>query len=93
MRDHDRVDARIIPRLEYLPDTRPRGPQSDSALVQFVGGPRDGERELLGDTPAVIHTERGTYRRSVRCADDGALRYVFDDDSIRIAHERWIRPC
>ncbi len=93
MRDHDRVDARITPRLEYAPDARPREAQVDSALVEFVGGPPDGERELLSDAPAVIHAERGTYRRSVRCADDGALRYVFDKDPIQIAHERWLRPC
>jgi hypothetical protein len=87
------MDANIIQRLEYLPDARPREPQIGSALVEFVGGPRSGERELLSDTPTVIQAEGGMYRRSVRCADDGALRYVFDEDPLQIAHERWLRPC
>ena len=87
------MDANIIQRLEYLPDARPWEPQIDSALVEFVGGPRSGERELLSDTPTVIEAGGGAYRRSVRCADDGALRYVFDEDPVQIAHERWLRPC
>ena len=87
------MDAKITQRLEYLPDARPHEPQLGSALVVFVGGPRNGDRELLSDTPTVIQAEGGTYRRSVRCADDGAVRYVFDEVPLQIAHERWLRPC
>ena len=86
------MDANIIQRLENLPDARPQEPRLGSALVEFVG-PRNGDRELLSDTPTVIQAEGGTYRRSVRCADDGALRYVFDKDPIRLALERWLWRC
>jgi len=47
------------------------------ASVVFVGGPADGDRREVSNPPAVIPAEGGTYRRSVRCADDGALRFVF----------------
>jgi hypothetical protein len=63
--------------IEYLPGSAPN--VSDlTAEVEFVGGPRGGEREegqLL--PPVVTEAEGGEYRRSVRCADDGALRYVW----------------
>ena len=48
------------------------------ASVVFVGGPADGERREVSDAPAAIQAGGGTYRRSVRCADDGALRFVFE---------------
>ena len=48
------------------------------ASVVFVGGPADGDRREVSNPPAVIPAEGGTYRRSVRCADDGALRFVFE---------------
>ena len=91
--DDDRVKPNTKQRLEYLPDAGPQEPQIDSAQVEFVGGPRDGERELLSETPTVIEAVDGTYRRSVRCADDGDLRYVFEEDPIQVAHERLLRPC
>lgn len=65
---------------------------TSASVVQFVGGPRDGEREQRRVAPALINSERGWYRRSVRCADDGALRYVFEEDPVEIAHRTWIRP-
>lgn len=87
------MNAKRFPGIDYAPNAHRALGHRDSALVEFVGGPRDGKRERLGDTPALINADRGTYRRSVRCADDGALRYVYDEDPIQIAHERWIRPC
>jgi hypothetical protein len=48
------------------------------ALNEFVGGPRHGERERPTETPETIEAASGTYRRSVQCADDGVLRYVFE---------------
>jgi len=48
------------------------------ASVVFVGGPADGERREVSDAPAAIQAGGGTYRRSVRCADDGALRFIFE---------------
>ena len=61
--------------IKYLPDSQPEPDASGD--VEFVGGPRGGERELLGVRPATIPTEGGIYQRSVSCADDGALRYVW----------------
>jgi hypothetical protein len=87
------MSARNIPTIDHAPDASRATRRSDSALVEFVGGPRDGEHQRLGDTPALIEAKWRTYRRSVRCADDGALRYVFDEDPLMIAHQRWIRPC
>lgn len=87
------MSARRFPTIAYAPNARQAVRRSEPALVEFVGGPRDRKREWLGDTPALINAERGTYRRSVRCADDGALPYVFDEDPLEIAHQRWIRPC
>jgi hypothetical protein len=52
-------------------------PQPDSPLVEYVGGPRAGERDELPKRPAVIPMAAGEYRRSMQCADDGALRYVW----------------
>ena len=62
-------------------------------MIEFVGGPRNGERQRLTDSPDVIVGIGGSYRRSVRCADDGALRYVFEEDPAEVVHERLIRPC
>ena len=52
------------------------------ASVAYVGGPYDGLRREQPDLPDSIDANGGTYRRSVRCADDGVLRYVFapEDD-------------
>ena len=79
--------------LEYLPDPTKADRPSDPAMVQFVGGPRDGERERRTDMADRIDAAGGSYRRSVRCEDDGLLRYVFDADPDEIAHQRSIRPC
>jgi hypothetical protein len=63
-----------------------------AATIEFVGGPRNGERRRLADMPSVIAENAGSYRRSVRCADDGALRYVYEEDPAEVVHERLIRP-
>jgi hypothetical protein len=52
-------------------------PQPESSTVEFVGGPRAGERDVLDERPLEINFESGSYRRSVQCADDGALRYIW----------------
>jgi len=62
--------------IEYLPGGEPDGP-SVSVEVEFVGGPRNGQRETVTDRQATITDIGGIYRRSVACADDGALRYVW----------------
>jgi hypothetical protein len=48
--------------------------------IEYVGGPRNGETEGRFDLPREIPTPDGTYSRSVRCADDGAMRYVWQAD-------------
>lgn len=47
--------------------------------VEYVGGTRDGQVEDRGELPEAIAAEGGVYRRSVRCAEDGAMRYVWHD--------------
>lgn len=83
--------------IKFLDD---RDPHADSnrlasarSTVEYVDGPRDGDRELLTDPPQRLDAAGGHYRRSVRCADDGALRYVFEPDPLLVGHERSIRPC
>jgi hypothetical protein len=45
--------------------------------IEYVGGPRNGETEKRFDLPTEIATPDGIYSRSVRCIDDGAMRYVW----------------
>jgi hypothetical protein len=47
--------------------------------VEYVGGSRDGQIEDRTDLPEAIAGNGGSYRRSVRCAEDGAMRYVWHD--------------
>jgi hypothetical protein len=61
--------------IEYVGGTEP-GPAS-TPDVEFVGGPRAGERVVLTTRPEMIRGAGGVYRRSVACADDGAQRYVW----------------
>ena len=49
--------------------------------VEYVGGPKDAEVELLGETPVRISIGAGYYQRSARCADDSRLRYVWQETS------------
>ncbi len=62
--------------IRYLPGSEP-GPGLDDREVEFVGGPRGGRRETLAEHPEMIEAAGGVYERSVACADDGALRYVW----------------
>lgn len=48
-----------------------------SESIEYVGGPRNGETEERFDLPIELATPDGIYSRSVRCADDGAMRYVW----------------
>ena len=47
--------------------------------VEYVGGPRDRQLEDRRDLPPTITAEHGSYMRSVCCADDGAMRYVWQE--------------
>jgi hypothetical protein len=62
--------------IDYLAGAEPQA--SDRGLVEYVGGPRGARRAERRRRPTIIRLAGGTYRRSVRCADDGALRYVWE---------------
>ena len=74
--------------IEYLPGGAPRDPADQAPVVEFVDGPWAGRRERMSDPPSTIDTEGGLYHRSVRCADDGALRFVFAADSAESADRK-----
>jgi hypothetical protein len=61
--------------IVYLPGEQPE--PDPSAEVEFLGGPRNGERRQFADRVVTIPAEGGTYQRSVSCSDDGVLRYVW----------------
>ena len=46
-------------------------------VVEYVDGPWSGRTEELSGLPETIPAAHGRYVRSVRCADDGAMRYVW----------------
>jgi hypothetical protein len=50
--------------------------------VEFVNGPRNGLSEDRAELPVSIVLDGGLYRRSVRCAEDGAMRYVWRELSV-----------
>lgn len=58
---------------------RPAADASDQWVV-FIDGPRGGQRREWDDAPDSLPVDGGTYVRSVHCADDGDLRYVFHPD-------------
>ena len=62
--------------LQYIAGA---GPESAAVApdVEFVGGPRAGERESRPDRPDELAGTGGVYRRGVSCVDDGVLRYVW----------------
>lgn len=62
--------------IEYLGAGEP--PSGSALEVEFVGGPRAGERIVMATRPETIGAAAGSYRRSVSCADDGAQRYVWE---------------
>lgn len=47
--------------------------------VEYVGGPMDGTDGEVDGLPDELQLTGGRYVRSVRCADDGAMRYVWRD--------------
>jgi len=52
--------------------------------IEYVGGPLDGTAGEVDGLPDELLLAGGRYVRSVRCADDGAMRYVWrDPDSTR----------
>ncbi|MGH2513604.1 MAG: hypothetical protein ACRDGQ_13055 [Candidatus Limnocylindrales bacterium] len=63
-----------MPIIQWVDEQAPDCPAT--TFIVFIGGPLDGVRRAESDPPDVIEANGATYRRSVRCADDGALRYV-----------------
>lgn len=53
---------------------------SPAERIEFIDGPRDGETEARSSLPPAIRDPGGRYVRSARCADDGAMRYVWKPD-------------
>jgi hypothetical protein len=46
-------------------------------VVEYVDGPLGGTSEERSSLPETIPAADGRYVRSVRCAEDGAMRYVW----------------
>ena len=68
--------------MQLIDDGEPAVPPVQT--IEFVDGPRAGEHEADDGRRDVIAAPGGRYVRSVRCADDGALRYVWQ--SYLVAH-------
>ena len=56
--------------------------------VEYIGGPRAGTDGLLDGVPEELVEPDGRYVRSVRCALDGAMRYVWRDARPRRKSDR-----
>ncbi len=67
-------------RIDFVSGGPDGGADADPAEAMFIGGPRGGERAQRPDPPERIAEPGGYYERSVRCSDDGALRYVWRAD-------------
>lgn len=67
--------------IDYLPDEGPPT-RRDGDRIEYVNGPRSGEREAMIERPPSIAADGGSYRRSVACADDGAVRYIWVPDAL-----------
>ena len=72
----DRPPFASMPVIQLM-DEPARDGRTTSSLV-FIGGTLDGVRREHVDPPDLIEADGESYRRSVRCADDGALRYVLE---------------
>ncbi len=59
--------------IDYLPGDGPVARLIEDD-IEFVGGPRNGDHEMRSDNPPWI----GPYHRSLTCADDGAVRYIWN---------------
>ena len=70
--------------IRYLPGDRPN--PAESREVEFIGGPRAGERGPLDELPDALPAPGGIYRRSVACADDGLRRYVWSAARVPTMH-------
>jgi hypothetical protein len=68
--------------IHYV-DAASEGTSTNAAVITYVGGPYADRREFIqeGVRPAAVFVpaQHGLYRQSVRCADDGALRYVWEN--------------
>jgi len=60
-------------RIQFL-QPEPDGQPND---LEFVGGPWAGRRQTQESSQTDLTLPDGKYVRSVRCADDGAIRIVW----------------
>ena len=51
--------------------------QPSRDVIEYVDGPLSGTTEVRSGLPETIPARDGLYVRSVRCADDRAMRYVW----------------
>ena len=58
--------------VDEAADARPA-----ASSIEYVGGPLARQRAEIDAVPEALVVPEGRYIRSVRCADDGALRYVW----------------
>jgi hypothetical protein len=69
-------------------DVRARIVTGPRSRVEYVGGPRDGTSDELDELPQTVALATGRYVRSVRCAEDGAMRYVWRDSTETTVDQR-----
>ena len=68
----------VAPAIEYLRGANPRRiVESD---IEFVGGPWSGERDHLERLPDDVPTNGACYHRSLHCAVDDTVRYLWSDE-------------
>ena len=74
------MSRRIEPqaRIQFLDEQSARDPRE----AEFVGGPRAGRQATPSPDQRVVALPDGEYVRSVRCADDGAVRFVWHQTTV-----------
>ena len=66
-------DFPLLLQIQFL-QAPPAGYPSE---VEFVGGPLPGRQPAPDPGLTIVTLPGGDYVRSVRCADDGAVRFVW----------------
>jgi hypothetical protein len=77
------MPAPEFPVIRCLPGEGP--PRGLTVDIVFVGGPRVGSQAHVRNPAATIEDQRGIYRRTVACSDDGRLRYVWRPNALHHA--------
>lgn len=78
-RSSDGLSVRLVaPAIGYVRGGQP--PRVIDGEIEFVGGPRNGEREHVDTLPDTLQRDDACYRRAFHCAIDNTVRYVWDRD-------------